>query len=363
MNVGNLLPHESCLNTFRHVLPNRWVGDRLRLLLPTTIAPRYGRSRLLPHQQPAHSLTVENRFDLRIVVTAPLIDACLECPSHRLASTLAGAERILTLSQSRAVMDRDVVLNLEAAAARDGLVQTAREPDAVVAVASIQPVFPGLQQRRPLRLAILVDCPGSMQGDSIAQAREALGQILGPSMGATTPSSRPSAPISGSAEPKRPGAITRQRRRMERAAGPQAGAWPAACDARFLERARACASHLEADLGGTEIGAALEVAHEALGSEPGEVFLITDGEVNDWQRLVEQATHPGHRHFTVGVGNAVSEALVLRCVPQTLAAGWGGTGAGDVHWLARGSRAPPDASRRRAHAQASGAVAEAVAGR
>jgi predicted metal-dependent peptidase len=42
----------------------------------------------------------------------------------------------------------------------------------------LQPFFPGLRRPRPLNLAIVVDCSGSMQGDSIAQARQAVARIL-----------------------------------------------------------------------------------------------------------------------------------------------------------------------------------------
>ena len=42
MNVGNLLPLESITISFRYALLYRWTGDRLKVMLPTTIATRYG---------------------------------------------------------------------------------------------------------------------------------------------------------------------------------------------------------------------------------------------------------------------------------------------------------------------------------
>ena len=50
MNVGNLLPEEKATITFSYAILYRWAGDRLRLFLPTTIAPRFGDSPLAPHQ-------------------------------------------------------------------------------------------------------------------------------------------------------------------------------------------------------------------------------------------------------------------------------------------------------------------------
>lgn len=46
---------------------------------------------------------------------------------------------------------------------------------------------------------------------------------------------------------------------------------------------------------------------------------MTDGEVSDWETVVDDAKKSGHRIFTVGVGSAVSEAFV-----RDLAAGTGG---------------------------------------
>ena len=53
--------------------------------------------------------------------------------------------------------------------------------------------------------------------------------------------------------------------------------------------------------------------------ESADVFLVTDGEVSDWETVVDEAKKSGHRIFTVGVGSAVSEAFV-----RELAAGTGG---------------------------------------
>ena len=57
MNVGNLQAGETVVIRFRYAMLQRWSGDHLRFLLPTTIAPRYGDSGmdgLAPHQQPEY---------------------------------------------------------------------------------------------------------------------------------------------------------------------------------------------------------------------------------------------------------------------------------------------------------------------
>ena len=79
MNVGNLLPKETATITFVYAIVYRWVGDTLRVSLPTTIAPRYGASPHAPHQTPESSLAVENQFSLQVDVVGSLREA-VECP-------------------------------------------------------------------------------------------------------------------------------------------------------------------------------------------------------------------------------------------------------------------------------------------
>ena len=44
---------------------------------------------------------------------------------------------------------------------------------------------------------------------------------------------------------------------------------------------------------------------------------MTDGEVSSWKPVVHEAKCSGHRIFTVGVGNAVSEAFVHELAVST----------------------------------------------
>src|SRR5206468_1445642 len=49
----------------------------------------------------------------------------------------------------------------------------------------------------------------------------------------------------------------------------------------------------------------------------GEILLVTDGAVSSWQPVVTRAKGSGHRVFTVGVGNAVSEGFVRQLASET----------------------------------------------
>ncbi|QKS30672.1 MAG: VWA domain-containing protein [Candidatus Accumulibacter similis] len=295
MNVGNLLPQETAKITFRYAILYRWAGDRLRFFLPTTIAPRFGESPHLPHQAPKPSLTVENQFSLRVEVRGALRDAQFVCPSHAIELVKSPEGVVLSLSQPNAVMDRDFVLNVKAPQATRSFVLCGQDGVGLAAVASFQPFFPGLQQPRPLNLAIVIDCSGSMQGDSMEQAKQALEGILD----GLQPHDRIALIAFGNSTN-----VLSDR--------------PLPCNKTNLAKAKRFAKALDANMGGTEIGNALREAYAVAGrSESADVFLMTDGEVSDWETVVDDAKKSGHRIFTVGVGSAVSEAFVRELAAVT----------------------------------------------
>ncbi len=297
MNVGNLLPEEKATITFSYAILYRWAGDRLRFFLPTTVAPRFGASPHLPHQVPEASLTVENQFSLQVEIYGSLREAQFVCPSHEVKLAKSTDKAVISLQQAKAVMDRDFILIVKAPQATRSFVQCGSDGDGVAAVASFQPFFPGLHQPRPLNLAIVVDCSGSMEGDSIEQAKQALEGILD----ALQPHDHVTLIAFGSTTNLLSDRLL-------------------PCNKTNLGKAKRFAKQLGATMGGTEIGKALRDAYAAVsGSESADIFLVTDGEVSGWEAVVQEAKRSGHRVFTVGVGSAVSEAFV-----RGLAAGTGG---------------------------------------
>ena len=295
MNVGNLLPLESITISFRYAILYRWTGDRLKVMLPTTIATRYGASPHLPHQAPEASLFAENRFSIQIEVVGVLQNAQFNSPSHSLKSIRATEKTTLMLTQERTAMDRDFVLDVKAPQAQRSFLLTGRDGNGIAALASFQPFFPGLRQDSSLTMALVIDCSGSMQGDSIAQASHAVERII-ESLG---PSDRFTVIKFGS--------TTEQL--WERLGS---------CTAANRDAALRFAQTIQASMGGTEIGKALELANGVLTSEKsGDILLVTDGEVSSWQPIVNDARRAGHRIFTVGVGNAVSEAFVRELASET----------------------------------------------
>jgi Ca-activated chloride channel family protein len=233
---------------------------------------------------------VENQFSLQVNVFGSLREAQFVCPSHTVTLASSSDETVITLTEAKAVMDRDFILTVKAPQATHSFAICGADDDGAAAIASFQPLFPGLRQPRALELAIVIDCSGSMQGDSIAQARQALAGILD----ALQPRDHVTVVAFGSTT-----------KRLSDRLLP--------CTPANLGKARQFADELKADMGGTEIGPALQTAYAAAsGSESGDVFVVTDGEVSSWKAIVAEAKRSGWRVFTVGVGSAVSEAVADR---------------------------------------------------
>jgi Ca-activated chloride channel family protein len=182
MNLGNLLAGEPAVIRFRYAQLHRWQGDRLRFHLPTTIAPRYGdplAAGYAPHQVPEHALTADHGFTLKLEIAGQLAQADFECPSHPVAVSHYSGSRVLTLAGGSRLMDRDFVLVLRAPATWAGEGAFAADGDGYVALASFHLPVPDRNAHAARCLKLVVDCSGSMAGDSIAQARAALHEILG----------------------------------------------------------------------------------------------------------------------------------------------------------------------------------------
>lgn len=293
-SLGNLLPGEQVVLELRFAQLLAFEQGRLRLVVPTTIAPRYGSALAagVPvHQQPEVSLAAEYPLALELTVAGSLASGRIECPTHPHTLQRSDAGTRLVLAEG-ARLDRDVVLLVTPPEPRPDLLVTARDGAGVVALAAFQ--LPPAPPRERIALALLVDCSGSMGGDGIASARRALHGVLD----ALAPGDEASLSRFGS--------------QVEHALGPG----PCSDDARGLLHRLVDAT--DASLGGTEMAAALRAV---FGLWPAgravDVLLITDGEVWDSDTLVAAARAGGHRVFAIGVGSAPAEGVLRRLAEAT----------------------------------------------
>ncbi len=301
MNVGNLQPEDEIEISITYAELFRWHDNRLRFFLPTTIAPRYGDPEnvdVQPHQTPEYDLTADNPFAITISVFGELADSSFQSPSHRLDVEKQGGRTVISLKKGAALMDRDFVLNIFMETEEKNFALLDRDGDGHIALASFYPKFPDVSVKEPRCITIIVDCSGSMGGDSIAQARKALFEIFE----LLRPEDTFNVIRFGSSHKKLFPA-------------------PVPADVSNLNKAKNLLEILDADMGGTEIGQAVAAALKSglPQSLAKEVLLITDGEVWDWEKVTTMAAKSGIRFFTVGVGSSVSEAFV-----QTLADVTGG---------------------------------------
>ncbi len=298
MNVGNILPQEKAVIKFRYAQLHRWQGDSLRMHLPTTIAPRYGDPQaggLQPHQIPEHSLSVDYGFSLTLSIEGDLALADFECPSHPVAVSTDDGVRKFSLSGGSALMDRDFILTVRkpSESAINGL--WAKDGKRSVALAAFHPAFPENLSKSGRCVKLVVDCSGSMGGESIAQAKLALKEIIS----YLKPNDYFNLIRFGSGS---------QMLFTE----------PVIADKRNVRSAKIYVDRIDADMGGTEIGGALDAAYGCGTVEelPTDLLLITDGEVWNSGDIMLAAQNSGHRIFTVGVGHAPSESFV-RLIAET----------------------------------------------
>lgn len=298
LNFGNLGPGETGEVCLRYAQALRFEGDGLRLCIPTVIAPRFGNPQrdagLDPHQVPTHDIFTSYPFSLALQLATGLATATIGSPSHKIAvrSTSAGTKVVLN---EDAALDRDFVLTLEGL---DHASQAIAAPDARAPGHSV--VLAGFRPRcaerasRPISTKILVDCSGSMAGDSIAASRKALQAV-----------------IRGLREDDRfslsrfGDSVQHRGRRL----------WKAT-EATRLSAAR-WINDLDADLGGTEMAAALASTFAFDGAAPCDVLLVTDGHIHAIDGVIEAARSARHRLFIVAIGSAVSESHLRRLAEAT----------------------------------------------
>ncbi|MEY2954390.1 MAG: hypothetical protein RLZZ401_2477, partial [Pseudomonadota bacterium] len=302
LNLGNLAAQQSCTVRLRYAEILQFEQQGLRLLIPTVIAPRFGdavrHGGLLPSQAPEHSLMAEYPFDLEICLHGDLAFASAASPSHliKLMQKADGLDRALKVSLAgQAALDRDFILvidqlvhNSTAMAAPDCV-----EAGSMVALVSFCPRI-ATQKKLATALKILVDCSSSMAGDSLMAAQQALLAIVGQ----LDSQDRFSLSRFGSTVLHRPQGLCSTTKATRLAAQ------------RWVEG-------LEADLGGTEMAAALTSTFVQTGGVDCDVLLITDGEISAIDSTIQSATSSGHRVFVVGIGSSPAEVHLRRIAAAT----------------------------------------------
>ncbi len=298
LNFGNLGPGETGEITLRYAQTLRFEGDALRVCIPTVIAPRYGDpvrdAGLAPHQAPAHDLFVQYPFALALQFGPAFAGATVASPSHKIATRATDIGVNVVLSGD-AALDRDFVLTLAGLAGASSAIAAPDPvaPGQAAVLAGFRPRFADTAAR-PIRVKILVDCSGSMAGDSIAASRKALQAV-----------------VAGFGEGDR-FSLSRFGDSVEHR---NHHLWKTT-EVTRLSAAR-WIGDLAANLGGTEMEAALASTFALDGAAPSDVLLVTDGHIQAIDSVIEAARRAGHRLFIVAIGSAASEGHLRRLARAT----------------------------------------------
>ena len=300
VNLGSLKPKEEAVIEYTYSQLLRFEEGHVRLTLPTTIAPRYGDSSqggIKKHHGVETDFLVEYPFSLSLLLSGGMEKATVECPSHQVQVTTS--EKGLEVGLARSgFLDRDFILNLSKLENESFFIVTPDKqmgPEGCTVLASFCPPALANQKELSADIKILVDCSGSMAGDSIESAKRALHHVLSN----LREDDRFSYSLFGS-KVKHEFSSLKPVNQFN------------------IGTASLLVSNTEANMGGTEIEDALLSTFKLKGTEKkADVLLITDGEVWDTSNIIAAAKNSGHRIFAVGVGTSPAETLLRELAEMT----------------------------------------------
>ena len=299
-NLGNLKSGEEAIIEIEYAQVLRNIKGNIRITVPTVVGARYGdqeaQGGLFGHQKVGTNALIEYPLMVNLDVVGALAQGTLECPSHKVdISSTENGKRVQILNG--AMLDRDFILNIEGIEANSFIV-AAKEEDSYAMIASFCPVLPDSNDS-PIALKILVDCSGSMEGDSIEQVRTAMDSV--------TQQLKENDYVSYS---KFGSNVEHLNPVLEQATK------------KYIKGPLAKAIHgTLANLGGTEIKSALKSTYKL--EVPSDlklsvnVLLITDGDVWDVEAVIKSAIKNKHRIFAIGVGSAPAESLLRELAEST----------------------------------------------
>lgn len=308
VNLGNLKSGEEGEIVLRFAAPLYTADGAARFTLPLVHRPRYGRSCLDELDEPRNDFAVEHPLEATVRIQGLLARAPVNCATHGARFSTDGEVQCLRLNQ--AMLDRDLVLVFDLPPdfrARGRLIA-----DGEGAIGMLTFTTPkSLSSAEPCDLCLVLDGSGSMTGDAIAQSRAALHAVA---------------------------EVLREEDRIQilRFGSRVVPLFrrPLKASTRVREAMVSLAGTIDSDLGGTQMGKALERsidALRALGSESGRtqaIILVTDGAVQPGEIKSAQtrAIEAGIRVFVVAVGSsagvdvlgplaASTRAVLERAVP------------------------------------------------
>lgn len=302
MELGNMLAKEECSITLRYAQVLQVHQGSIRCMLPTTIAPRYGdavqEGGFDLHTAPMHIALVEYPFTVELEIEGELAQAEISCPSHSVNMRLKSGKMLISLGE-KAWLDRDFIVLLQdlpssSQATWSSDVLESSKSVAVVNLCALQDKHQQELFVRGVRAQILIDCSGSMHGSSMASAQNAVRSII------------------DMLDERDEFTVSRFGSHVEH------------CHSRLVtaltsqkQQAQEWAVRLQADMGGTEMEAAIRSTLDIADVKSSDLLLVTDGEIYGIDSLLRSVRHHAHRIFVVGIGSSLAEAHLRRLANVT----------------------------------------------
>ena len=302
VNIANLLPEDSITVIIEYTQLLQWRQDQVKYSIPTTIAPKYGNASDLgldDTSDPAISLFAENLFDFNMRIRGTLADSSINAPSHTIDITRNKNDTSIRLKNDVSFMDKDIVFTFKTNKSREerSFALIGKDIDGYATIASFYPSFGSDLPKQPKSVTFVVDCSGSMMGVSIEKARVALNKALDlfdkeDSFNIIKFGSHHTTLFDN-----------------EVLATPE-----------NISIAKKMLRTLQADMGGTEMASALISAYNGHSSKyknNSYLFLITDGQIYDHSKVINDAKKSEMAHYIVGVGYGTDDALLSKIANET----------------------------------------------
>jgi len=294
LQLGNVPAGEDVSIVVRYGEMLTPTDDKVRISLPTTIAPRYGvpPTNLRPEQVPTSSLFVQYPFTYQLLVHGRSVSQ-VQVASH--VAIIEPQGDAVHVEIAGASMDRDVVVHVAGYQSYRASMTVTHERQHWYGTYVTVPQAPVAQQPAAMHIKLLIDCSGSMDGSSIAQARQAVMRVLGvlrdgDSIAVTR--------FGSGVVDVTPGLMT-----VGSAVKKQMSSW---------------VRTIEADLGGTEIAGAIHhVLQMPTNGHACDIILLTDGEAWKISETAAAAARSGHRIFSVVIGYAPSDGELNTLAKRT----------------------------------------------
>jgi len=306
INIGGLLPGKECQIEMKYVTELTLIdGNKIRFVLPTTIAPRYNPS-VGGISSPANTQTnyVQSApytidFQCQIDRSNQQIINSVSSPSHPIEIQFKENSYEIKFSQNKTSLDRDILLDIHLSNQQNTILALERyEENHLAIMTSFIPTKEDCQKLLKNNsinneFIFVVDCSGSMQDENkIGLARQAMILFL------------KSLPINcefniirfGSTYQPLFSQITKQYNEEN------------------VKQAEQLISSMSADLGGTELLKPLEWLHNQSPAinHSRQIFLLTDGEISNVNEVMDlcRTMSTSSRIFSFGLGHSPSRSLI-----------------------------------------------------